>query len=89
MDYQNAYSRLMQAIRKAPDNSAQGFKIQVYKLVIICELFIGETPSRSLFSQPEFKERYLFYFLTLACIPIMSWSSVCSREALASLMKFW
>jgi hypothetical protein len=57
MDYQNAYSRLMQAIRKAPDNCAYGFKLQVYKLIIICELFTGETPQRSLFSQPEFKSK--------------------------------
>ena len=44
MKYNEAYSRVLQALRKAPDAQATGFKAGVYKVMIICELFIGEIP---------------------------------------------
>jgi len=57
MNYKEAYSRLLQALRKAPDQTAMGFKNSVYKVLIICELFIGEIPQRQLFSNPLFKKQ--------------------------------
>ena len=40
MEYVESFSRLMQAIRKAPDNSALGFRVQAQKLAIVVELLM-------------------------------------------------
>jgi hypothetical protein len=37
-DYADALQRLNQALRKAPDNTAHGFKVEVQKLVCLVEL---------------------------------------------------
>ena len=40
LEYTESFSRLMQSIRKAPDSSALGFRIQAQKLAIVVELLI-------------------------------------------------
>ena len=40
LEYQDAFGRVMQAIRKAP-NSAKDFKIIARKLSIVVELLLG------------------------------------------------
>jgi len=55
VEYVDAYGRLMQAIRKAPDNkSTLGFRLQAHKLAIVVELLMGEIPDRNIFSSAEY-----------------------------------
>jgi len=49
LDYADAYARLMQAIRKAPESSALGFRIHALKLATVVELLMGEIPNRNTF----------------------------------------
>ncbi|GAM26028.1 hypothetical protein SAMD00019534_092030 [Acytostelium subglobosum LB1] len=51
LEYSESYTFLNQAIRKAPQNSASGFKRTVYKLLCIVQLLMGEIPERNIFSQ--------------------------------------
>jgi 26S proteasome regulatory subunit N3 len=51
----------MQSIRKAPQNTAIGFRRTVHKLAIIVQLLMGEVPERSIFNQPELKTALLPY----------------------------
>ncbi|OQS02194.1 26S proteasome non-ATPase regulatory subunit 3 [Thraustotheca clavata] len=55
LEYSDSYTKLMQSIRKAPQNTAVGFRRTVYKLAIIVQLLMGEVPERSIFNQPELK----------------------------------
>lgn len=56
LDYSGAHSKLMQAIRKAPQKAdkALGFKVAAYKVALVVELLMGEIPSRAVFVQKEF-----------------------------------
>jgi len=56
LDYTEAYKCLLGAIRKAPQNSAVGFRITVHKLACIVQLLMGEIPERSIFRQPGLKK---------------------------------
>lgn len=40
LEYTEAYSRLMQSIRKAPDSGALGFRVQAHKLAVVVELLL-------------------------------------------------
>jgi len=51
LDYTEAYECLVQANRKAPQNSARGFRIAVHKLLCIVQLLMGEIPEKSVFRQ--------------------------------------
>ncbi|KAL7566518.1 hypothetical protein ACA910_006428 [Epithemia clementina (nom. ined.)] len=51
LDYTNAYANLTQSLRKAPTNTALGFRIAVQRLLIVVQLLMGEIP-----------ERHVFYF---------------------------
>jgi 26S proteasome regulatory subunit N3 len=62
LDYTEAYRCLLGAIRKAPANSAKGFRISAYKLLTIVQLLMGEIPERSIFRQPGLKQALLPYF---------------------------
>eukprot|EP01100_Stratorugosa_tubuloviscum_P001873 TRINITY_DN1425_c0_g2_i1.p1 TRINITY_DN1425_c0_g2~~TRINITY_DN1425_c0_g2_i1.p1 ORF type:complete len:531 (-),score=208.54 TRINITY_DN1425_c0_g2_i1:138-1631(-) len=55
LEYTEAYSVLMQAIRKAPQNSATGFRLSVNKLLCIVQLLMGEIPQRSTFRQSDLR----------------------------------
>jgi len=60
LQYSEAHSKLMQAIRKAPQgtNKATAFKVLAWKFALTVELLMGEIPLRQHFLQPEFR-RYL------------------------------
>jgi len=64
LEYSESHSKLMQAIRKAPQGSsvALGFKLSAYKLAIIVELLMGGVPDRSTFMQKELKEQLRPYY---------------------------
>lgn len=52
LEYSEARKNLLQAIRKAPQQSAIGFKQIVNKLAITVELLLGDIPERSIFRDP-------------------------------------
>eukprot|EP01094_Clydonella_sp_ATCC50884_P010834 TRINITY_DN20649_c0_g1_i1.p2 TRINITY_DN20649_c0_g1~~TRINITY_DN20649_c0_g1_i1.p2 ORF type:complete len:500 (-),score=193.38 TRINITY_DN20649_c0_g1_i1:135-1634(-) len=54
LDYTRSYESLTQALRKAPQHSAEGFRVTVSKLSCIVQLLLGDIPDRSLFSQADF-----------------------------------
>ena len=51
LEYTDAFRNLQQAARKAPQQSALGFRKTVYKFSVIVQLLLGEIPDRSIFSQ--------------------------------------
>lgn len=53
LDYTDAFWNLQQALRKAPQNSALGFRISAQKFMIIVQLLTGEVPARDIFRQPQ------------------------------------
>jgi len=55
LEYTEAYTKLSQSIRKAPQNTAFGFRRTVHKLSIIVQLLMGEVPERSVFNQDELR----------------------------------
>lgn len=65
LEYVDAYSRLMQAIRRAPETAtALGFRIHAQKLAIVVELLMGEIPDRNVFSSAEYS-KYLHPYYRL------------------------
>jgi 26S proteasome regulatory subunit N3 len=63
LEYSESHSKLMQAIRKAPQSSAGlGFKLSAYKLAIIVELLMGGVPDRSTFMQKELRQALRPYY---------------------------
>jgi len=64
LEYSDAHSKLMQAIRKAPQapSVALGFKLAATKLAVIVELLMGGIPERSTFMQKELKEQLRPYY---------------------------
>ncbi|CAI5734872.1 unnamed protein product [Peronospora destructor] len=55
LEYTESYTKLMQSIRKAPANTAFGFRRTVYKLAIIVQLLMGEVPERNVFNQDKLR----------------------------------
>jgi 26S proteasome regulatory subunit N3 len=55
LKYSDAYSDLVQAIRKAPQTSAIGFRQTVHKLLCIVQLLMGEMPDRAIFAQKDLR----------------------------------
>lgn len=64
LDYSDALWNLQQASRKAPQNTAIGFRISVHKFMIIVQLLMGEVPARDVFRQPHVR-RALRPYLSL------------------------
>ena len=62
LDYSEAHSNLVQALRKSPQHTAVGFKQTVQKLAITVELLLGEIPDRSVFRQQIFRRALAPYF---------------------------
>lgn len=54
--YTEAYWNLQQAMRKAPQNTALGFRISTQKFMIIVQLLTGEVPPRDIFRQPQMQK---------------------------------
>lgn len=64
LDYTDALWNLQQALRKAPQNSAIGFRLSVQKFMIIVQLLTGEVPARDIFRQ-QHMQRALRPYLSL------------------------
>jgi 26S proteasome regulatory subunit N3 len=56
LDYSVAHKHLLQSSRKAPQNSAAGFRQHVAKLSVTVELLLGNIPERSSFLAPQLKK---------------------------------
>lgn len=63
-EYHDAFTRVTQALRKAPEKGVLGFKLSAQKLAIVCEMLIGDIPSRLIFSHSNLKA-YLFPYYEL------------------------
>lgn len=59
LEYSEARRTMTNALRKAPQHTAVGFKQTVHKLLIVVELLLGEIPDRLQFRQPSLKRSLL------------------------------
>jgi 26S proteasome regulatory subunit N3 len=62
LEYTEAHGFLVQALRKAPQNEAVGFKQTVQKFAIVVELLLGEIPDKATFRVAQFKKTLQPYF---------------------------
>jgi len=62
LDYSEAHRHLLQAMRKAPQHTAVGFKQTVQKLAITVELLLGDIPDKAVFRQPTMRKTLQPYF---------------------------
>ncbi|KYQ93363.1 26S proteasome regulatory subunit S3 [Tieghemostelium lacteum] len=88
LEYAESYKFLTQAIRKAPQNTATGFKRTVYKLLCIVQLLMGEIPERSIFSQKNLRaslKPYLILTQTVRVGDLVSFHKV--QEQYCQLFK--
>jgi 26S proteasome regulatory subunit N3 len=56
LEYSLAQKHLQQALRKAPQHSAAGFKQAAQKLLVVVDLLLGDIPERSLFRLPIYRK---------------------------------
>lgn len=67
LEYTSAFSNLSQSLRKAPTNTATGFRITVQRLLIVVQLLMGEVPVRHVFfTEGMQKELYPYLCITQA-----------------------
>ncbi|VDD76160.1 unnamed protein product [Mesocestoides corti] len=62
LDYNAAHDHLVSAQRKAPQQTAVGFRQALNKLNTVVELLLGELPDRSIFRQADLKDALHPYF---------------------------
>ncbi|ESN92467.1 hypothetical protein HELRODRAFT_186129 [Helobdella robusta] len=62
LEYSSAHTDLMQALRKAPQHTAVGFKQIVQKFAITVELLLGDIPDKSTFRQASLRKTLQPYF---------------------------
>jgi len=62
LSYSDAHKNLLQALRKAPQHTAVGFKQTVQKFAITVELLLGEIPDKAIFRQPSMRKTLQPYF---------------------------
>lgn len=62
LEYSQAHTHLLQAIRKAPQHTAVGFKQTVQKLLVTVELLMGDIPERHIFRQSTMRHALAPYF---------------------------
>ncbi|KAF7690848.1 hypothetical protein HF521_011145 [Silurus meridionalis] len=85
LEYTEARKTLTNALRKAPQHTAVGFKQTVHKLLIVVELLLGEIPDRLQFRQPSLKRSLMPYFLLTQGVRMISLSY--SRISLADIAQ--
>jgi 26S proteasome regulatory subunit N3 len=62
LEYSVAHKHLIQALRKAPQHAAVGFRQTVQKLIIVVELLLGDIPERQVFRQSALRRSLAPYF---------------------------
>lgn len=69
LEYSEAFKNLNQAIRKAPQNAAIGFKQAATKLLVVVQLLLGEVPERHIFRDQHLRlSLYPYLMLTQAVL---------------------
>ncbi|GFE54473.1 proteasome regulatory protein protein [Babesia ovis] len=84
LEYSEAYNKLMQALRKAPqsDKAAYGFKLAVTKMAVIVALLMGDVPSKSIFTNPVMKRSlgpYEEVVITVMNGDLIEFANVCDK----------
>lgn len=62
LEYSEAHTNLVQALRKAPQTTAVGFRQAVQKLVVTVELLLGDIPDRLIFKEAAMRSSLQPYF---------------------------
>lgn len=62
LEYSEAHTNLVQALRKAPQTTAVGFRQAVQKLVVTVELLLGDIPDRLMFREAAMRIALQPYF---------------------------
>ncbi|GLV38918.1 Regulatory particle non-ATPase 3 [Carabus blaptoides fortunei] len=62
LEYSVAHKHLVQAMRKAPQNAAVGFRQTAQKLAVVVELLLGDIPERQIFRQAALRHSLAPYF---------------------------
>ena len=62
LEYSVAHKHLVQAMRKAPQNAAVGFRQTVQKFLVVVELLLGDIPERQIFRQASMRHSLSSYF---------------------------
>lgn len=62
LEYSAAHKHLVQALRKAPQSTAVGFRQTVQKLAVTVELLLGDIPDRQIFRQATLRRSLAPYF---------------------------
>ncbi|XP_015187085.1 PREDICTED: probable 26S proteasome non-ATPase regulatory subunit 3 [Polistes dominula] len=62
LEYSAAHKYLVQAMRKAPQTTAIGFRQTVQKLAVTVELLLGDIPERQIFRQAALRRALAPYF---------------------------
>jgi 26S proteasome regulatory subunit N3 len=62
LEYSEAYTHLVQAIRKAPAKAAVGFRQTANKFAIVVQLLLGQIPDRATFRDPILRKTLVPYF---------------------------
>lgn len=62
LEYSVAHKHLVQAMRKAPQNAAVGFRQTVQKFLVVVELLLGDIPERQVFRQASMRRSLAPYF---------------------------
>ncbi|XP_049773596.1 probable 26S proteasome non-ATPase regulatory subunit 3 [Schistocerca cancellata] len=62
LEYSAAHKNLVQALRKAPQNAAVGFRQTVQKLAVTVELLLGDIPERQIFRHAALRRSLAPYF---------------------------
>lgn len=65
LHYSDALASLTQALRKAPQKAALGFRQICTKLLLLVQLLMGDIPERSLFSSPADMRKSLAPYLAI------------------------
>ncbi|KAK2086701.1 26S proteasome non-ATPase regulatory subunit 3 [Saguinus oedipus] len=68
LEYSEAQRTMTNALHKAPQHTAVGFKQTVHKLLIVVELLLGEIPDQLQFRQPSLKRSLMPYFLVTQAV---------------------
>ncbi|XP_017300014.1 probable 26S proteasome non-ATPase regulatory subunit 3 [Diaphorina citri] len=62
LEYSTAHKNLVQALRKAPQTAAVGFRQTTQKLAVVVELLLGDIPDRQIFRQAVLRRALSPYF---------------------------
>ena len=96
LHYSDAFASLTQALRKAPQKAAIGFRQVCTKLLILVQLLMGDIPERSLFSPKDLRKSLAPYLaltqavrvgdLALFTDAMSKYKTVFDRDGIESLI---